>query len=884
MDRSTRAFRALLCAYPPAFRDRYRDDLLAFFVQDRAHPRYGIGWRRPWRFWAATLRDLVVSAAAERKRHWRPMRSLRLSLDVRDAVRSLLATPGPTTVALMVLTLGIGMSSAIFAVVDNVALRGLPFDQADRLVSVAETMLPSGRPVTVAAPNYVQWTARQHSFEGLGASDFFVTVLEEGGRSERLLAARVTPNLFGLLRVTPALGRLLSPDDVRPGAEAVVLLSDGAWHRRFGADPGVIGRLIRFESGGRRIVGVMRPGFAYPVGSERISASEFWVPRAFTTAELGRSLGRNYSLSVVGRLKPGATIDQAAREMQQTRDVLAAAYPRWFVDRGIAVRPAIDAVVGATVRSWMLMLLGAVTLVLLIACVNVANVLLARATGRARELGIRAALGATRLDLLRGVLVESFILSAAGATLGLGITALGTAALRATLPADLPRLASVAVDGRVVLVAVLAGLVTGVLFGFVPAIRLSRPNLADTLHASGRASTASAPHQRLRAMLVMFEVSLAIVLLVGAGLFVSSFVRLLDRDLGFDPSHIVTISATVEPPVGVKERTPKTYPDFSDLVARVAAIPGVEHVGGIASGLPLSGNTRSNAFTVSWRPEPFDHDDAAFVHEASHGLLMAMRLQLIRGRWIADTDTPGAPGVVVLSQEAVRRYFGDRDPLGQVVQLEDRSRTVVGIVAGTQFRGPEAQPVPEAWVPLPDARQQSVDLVIRTQADVATLVPAVERAVFDTLPGAVIDAPVTLNALFAEFVAARRFNAFLIAVFGVLALTMVSVGIYGVMACVVDQQTREIGVRMALGARPAEVLRMMLGRATLVSGAGLLAGLAGAIALEQFIRGFLYQPRPYDPAVYLAVLSLTVAVSLIAALMPARRAAGVDPLVALRRD
>jgi predicted permease len=376
-------------------------------------------------------------------------------------------------------------------------------------------------------------------------------------------------------------------------------------------------------------------------------------------------------------------------------------------------------------------------------------------------------------------------------------------------------------------------------------------------------------------------------LLVGAGLFVSSFVRLLRRDLGFDPASLLMVQVSASRPglIGGRPTAGRRVPDFMPLVARVAAIPGVEASGALASTTPLSNGSRTTPVTVNWRPEPFADQDEMMVHEATSGILAAMRLEHLRGRWIEDRDTVSAPLVVLLNDEAAHRYFPGREALGAVVSFDDYARTVVGIVADTQSKGPEARPTPEAWVPLGQhSYQTSADLVIRTRLDVGSLMPEIRRAVSETLPGAVVQEPKTFDGLFMEFLAQRRFNALLVGVFGALALVMVSVGIYGVMACVVDQRTREIGVRMALGAKPAQVLQMMLGRAAWLAGVGLAIGVLGAAGLERSIRSFLYEPTPHDPLVYAAVAALAIAVTLIAAFVPARRAASVDPLVALRRD
>jgi len=908
-----RLFGLLLLAYPAEFRRRYRDDLLAFFREDRRHPRYGSGLLRPLRFWIATLKDLAQSAPRARRGEgrtprqgieaWPERRTQRLrqpgllasagrhlAIDLRNAGRSLRSTPGPTFIAWLVLTLGIGASTAMFSVADAVALRALPFHDPDSLLSVSETDLRTGRPSTVAAPNFLDWTARQSSFEGLGASGWANLVLRDEDRAERVSARRVTTNLFDLLRVPPQHGRLFVAADAQPGAAAVAILSDGFWRRRFGGDPGIVGRELTFDGGVRRVVGIMPPGFTYPLGSRLVSTVDLWVPMLFTERDRARDGGRTYALSVIGRLRPGVSRPQAAAEMGRIRDDLALEHPRWFVDHGVDVQDLRAAIVAGPVRAWMLFLLGAVAFVLLIACANVANVLLARAGTRARELGIRAALGASRWDLVRGVMVESLLLAALGAGGGLLLAQAGIGILRATLPDELPRLVAVALDVRVFAVAVATGLATGVLFGMAPAVRLSRPDLAASLRDAGRSNSMGRSQLRVRAALVVAEVALAIVLLVGSGLFVVSFIRLVQRDLGFDPSGVLTVDVTPRAvPAAAGRPAPPPSPMRAHLPVlfdRLRRLPGVESVSAMTGGLPLSGSSRTHPLKVPGRAEPFVDADEPFIRETTPEYFDVMRMSMHRGRWISADDIEGAPPVVVLSDVAARRYFGDSDPVGRTVEFDLRSHTVIGVVGGTRFMGPESEAAPEAFVPLAQVNVRGVSLLLRTAASAEGTPPvaALRSVIWETVPDATISDVRTLDDYYGELIARRRFNAILISVFGVLALAIVSVGIYGVISCVVDQRTREIGVRMALGARPGGVQRMVLGRAGLLAVAGLAVGVAGAAALEQLARSFLFQPRPHDPAVYATAGLLIVAISLLAAFVPARRASRVDPLVALRRD
>ena len=463
-------------------------------------------------------------------------------LDIRLAFRSLLASPGFAAVALIVLTLGIGATTAIFSVVDAVVLRGLPFDDADRLIFVTETN-PTGKGLGggyVNAANFIDWRAQQQVFDDLAAYQSKTLTMRANGEPENLRGQAVTASLFTLLRVSPRLGRLFDADREVAGRDQVAVLSDGLWHRRFGADPAIVGKTVTFDQGTFEIIAVMPPGFTFPVGPLR--STELWVPWVPAKNEYPRGNGdnRNYNAQVIGRLKPGVTIAQSLAQMEQITAGLKAQHPRWFRDRWVGVQPLHEQVVGKA-RGWMLLLLGAVAFVLLIACVNVANLMLARATGKTRDVSVRAALGATRWQLARGLLAESLVLSIAGTALGVLVALWGVELLRASLPPSLPRLNDVGVDLRVLLAAAAAALATGVAFGIMPAWQISRPRLATALREGGRSGHAGLARQRARTVLLVAEVALAMVLLVGAGLFVTSFVRLTRVDLGMDVNETLTV-------------------------------------------------------------------------------------------------------------------------------------------------------------------------------------------------------------------------------------------------------------------------------------------------------------------------------------------------------
>ena len=668
------------------------------------------------------------------------------------------------------------------------------------------------------------------------------------------------------------------------GHHRVAIISDGFWRRRFNADPQVVGKTLTFEMGTWEIVGVMPAGFQHPIGATR--PTDMWVPFVVPADQRVRGTGRSYYLNVLGRLKAGVTLAAAQAEMDRITAGLAAQTPDWFKDRVVSVRPWRDALLGTQTRSWMLMLLGAVGFVLLIACVNVANLMLARATVRSRDIGIRAAMGASRWQLMRGLLVESLVLSIAGTVLGVVVAYWGVSVLRATLPATLPRLANVAVDLRVLGAAAIAAIATGLFFGIVPAIQSSRPNLTTALREGGRSGAAGNLRQRLRSALVIAEVALALVLLVGAGLFVVSFARLMAIDIGINYRNVLTVP--MYPRIDFNNaatrdaQMARAATMVSDALERVRAVPGVERAAAFSGGLPLSNNRTRTGVSVPWRKDEFIGDDSASVRRITPEYFDIVGVALKQGRlFTAVDDAKNAAPVVVLNDIAVTRYFEGRDPLNTVIDIYG-NRTVVGVVSSVRMGGPESELGPEAYIPIGPSPSGGADLVMRTRVDPSSLVPAVKAAIWTVAPELPItDAP-TFETLFNRLIAQRKFTMLLIGLFGILSIVIAAVGIYGVMAYVVEQRTAEIGVRMALGAERSRILRMVLGRAAVFMAIGLAAGLLLSWLLASTIGGFLFRVEPHDPLVYAAVSGTLAVVGLVAAFVPALRASRVDPLIALR--
>jgi predicted permease len=799
--------------------------------------------------------------------------------DVRHAVRSLRATPTITIVALVVLTLGIGATTAIFSVVDGVALRGVPFPRGGRLVIVTEPRLSGRGATTVSAPDFEQWRREQTAFEDLAASqggrDF---VLRDGGGTENLRASLVTASLFRVLRTSPAIGRPFTAQDEIPGNERVVILSDAFWRRRFGADPQAVGRTLRLDTGDWMIVGVMPASFMYPLSAAR--PMDLWAPWAPDSRDLQRGRSQPYNLTVIGRLKDAVSIAEAQADLDAIVARVKAQNAAVLGDRVARATFFQDAIVGPA-KSWMLMLLGSVTFVLLIACVNVANLMLARASARSRDVAVRSALGASRWRIIRGLLAESLLLSVTGTALGVGLAIWCVELLRASLPANLPRIDEVAVNYRVLLTAAVAAV--AVTIGITPIWQSSPSGLGASLRESGRSGRVGAARQRVRTTLLVAEVALAVILLVGSGLFISSFVRLMRVDLGFDLENVLSVDLVSRKLTDAD--MPRTRTAVTAVVDQVRRVPGLAAVALAWGTQPLvTGNDRLT-ITVPGQPAFDQPDDWADEKYITPDYFKVLGVPLVRGRVFTDLDTtPGAPQAAILNDVAAARYFGAADPIGTIVGA-DGNRTVVGIVRSTRLQGPEAELRPEVYVPLNWQHafgSPLVTLMMRTTRDPGSFIPTIRAAIRTAAPDLVVADPQTYDDRFARIVAQRKFNMIVLALFGLLAIAIAAAGIYGVMAYLVEQRTQEIGVRMALGAEPARVARMVLMRASVYMTIGLAIGLTGGWLLSRFVQAFLFNLDAHDPIVYVSVAALLVATGLLASFIPARRAARVDPVDALR--
>jgi putative ABC transport system permease protein len=816
----------------------------------------------------------------------------RIIHDLRYAYRSLVTTPGFTVVALLVLTLSIGVLTAIFSLVDAVVLRPLPFEDSDRLVAVGERVITENSPGSrnrAAPQNFLDWRDRQNVFTGLaGTWETSIVLRREGaGEPEVLRAWWVTADFFPVLKVMPAIGRPFTIENEGNGRARVAVISHALWQRRFGGAADITSQRLPGILGDFEIMGVMPAGFSFPVG-ERVP-TDVWLPFPFSDEDRVRGNSFGYNMEVIGRLRDGVSIEQARQRMDAITAELARETPRWFEDRVAHVEP-LHEFVTRPVRRWMLMLLWAVAFVMLIACVNLANLMLVRATTRSRELGVRSALGASRWDLCRLLLAESLMLSVAGALCGVLLARVGIDVLRALIPAEVPRAAGVAVDLRVMAAMVAAAIATGVVFGLTPLLQFRRRDSSAVLQRE-RVATADTSVQWLRSAFVVSEVALAVMLVIGAGLFLGSFARVASVDLGIDRQNVLMVR--VRPFVGPPQAStaaPVTSPEIARarhpamlerVLERVRAAPGIEAASLAGGGLPLRGDLTTANFGVPGRALPRNTDIA--LNEISPDFFKVLNVRLLRGRLFTDADRSENEAVAILNEAAARRYFANGDALGKVVQLRG-TRTVVGIVNDIRHDGPESEWRTQAYIPFAQARLVGATLVVKTAGEPLAMLPAVKQAIWSEFPQVPVSDADTLEQYFRRLVAAREFNMLVVGLFGVLGLGIAAVGIYGVMAYVVARRTNEIGIRLALGAAPASIMRSVLRESALWLAAGLAIGVGAAYLRARLVRTLLFQVQPEEPVVYVLAIAILALIGMAAAFVPARRAARVDPLVALRAE
>ncbi|MCP3098036.1 ABC transporter permease [Myxococcus sp. K15C18031901] len=812
--------------------------------------------------------------------------------ELRHALRMHARHPGFSLIAVAMLALGIAANTAIFSVVNAVLLSPLPFPAQDRLV-LAWTRLAGTPRWTVSPANFLDWRRQNDVFESMAAFSQLSVSLTGDGTPERLRAASVSSNFFQVLGVAPALGTTFQATGEDTGPRQVAVLGHALWKNRFAADAHIVGRQVRLDGRSYEVLGVMPEHFQLPaVGPTRTTPTEapqLWIPAPLhdipqlgpdPMVDLSQSRDTSY-LRVLGRLKPGVTLERASAAMGVVADGLSLLHPQTNTRSGIALVPLREQLLG-DVQPVLWLLLGAVGLVLAIACANVANLFLVRASARRPEMAVRAALGAARWRLVRQLLTESVLLSLVAGALGLLLATWGMEGLLKLIPPELPRLEDVGVDGRVLAFTLCMSLGTGVLFGLLPALQASTPDLNGVLRQTGGGKLAGG--YRSRNALVVGEVALAVVLLISAGLLVRSLWRLQAVEPGFQQEGVLTWSLSLPP---------ERYPDearqsafFQQVVERVAQVPGVEGAGAI-SDLPLGGANIWLELEVEGRPVPRTERPSVGFQSITPGYLGALGIPLLRGRDVATTDTSKSEPVVLLNQAAARQHFPGQEAVGQRIRLGDETSpmlTVVGVVGDVKYDGPAKEARPEAYVAALQRTLFFSSFVVRTRGEPATLIPAVRAAVGELDKDLPLTDPRTMEQRVTEATARPRFMSVLVAMFACMSLLLAGVGLSGVMAYTVRQRTRELGIRMALGASPADVLRMVLGHGLRLALVGVAMGMVGAFAVTRVMSSQLYGVSTTDPLTFGTLAAVVMAVALVATWLPAYRATRVDPQVALRGE
>jgi putative ABC transport system permease protein len=858
-------------------------------LRQRSGPLRAAAWG-----WMAAVR-VVVAFQIERLTHTRGVPPLaeelrqkrRVGDEIRQdlvfSVRMLRRQPAFTAVALTALAIGIGANTAIFSVVDAVLWRPLPYSDGDRIVDIAEQRPREGRMYGAVSPaDFYDWRREAQSFAHVAAYFEYAVNLTGVGEPERLRGLQVTSGFLEALGIVPTVGRTFIPAEEIEGQDRTVILTDGVWRRRFGADPHVVGRTVMFNGNAYTVVGLLPPSFWWP------SPTDVLLPLALTDHD--RGLRSAHFLFLIGRLKPGVDPKQAREELGVIGARLEQEYPEENRGHGPNLRPLRESMVG-TARVALLALLGAVGFVLLIACANVATLLLARASVRQKELSIRRAVGATRARVVQQMMTESLVVSAVGGGIGLLLAAWSVAAFRTVLPAEfseLPGLDRIGIDARVLVTAVGASLLTGVIFGALPALVASDTRVHVGLTEEARGSSGSAAASRLRSALVVSELAFSLILLAGAALLIVSFSRLTRVSPGFQTDGVVT--ATVNLPASRYGSHTLAVRFYESVMERLAGAPGVERVA-VTSAVPFSGldarlNLEIDPPVIELKPPVRAHPRLV-----SSGYFATMGIPVIRGRGFDDRDTERAPPVVVVNETAVRRYWPNANPIGARISLGSPMRwmEIVGVVGDVRHEALDVDAEPEAYIPLRQGfvaigvgLDRALALVVRSGADEVATAAAIRTAVASVDRQQPVGRIRAMNAMIAASIGAQRLNYLLVTAFAAVAVVLTAAGLYGVMSYIVAQRTREIGVRMALGASQGQVLTMVMRQAGTMMAVGIAIGITGALAVTRWTASLLFGVSAADPAIYAAASLLLAVVALGAAAVPSRRATRIDPMVALR--
>jgi putative ABC transport system permease protein len=807
-----------------------------------------------------------------------------LSKDLRYGIRMLAQKPGFTVAAVLALALGIGANSAIFSVVNAVLLRSLPYKEPGQLLMVQSTKRQDTRRAGSASYlDFADWKGQNQVFDDMAAFRSKGYTLTGIGEPERITGARVSASFFPLLGVETSLGRAFLPEEDMSKGERVVVISQGLWQRRFGSDPNIIGRALTLDSQSYTVVGVLPAGFSFPIDIEN---ADMWSPLALD-GELLEQRGAHF-LRVIARLKPGVSLQSAQTEITAIASRLEQQYPEDNTDRVVTLYSLHEQLVGS-IRPALLVLLAAVGAVLLIACSNVANLLLARAAARQKEIAIRMALGATRGRIIRQLITESLILAFLGGGAGLLLALWGVESLIALSPANLPRLSGVGVDGWVLTFTLLISIFTGIIFGLAPALKASKPDLNDALKEGGRGSTEGFSGRRMRDLLVVVEMALALILLISAGLLIRSFLRLQQVNAGFDPSNVLTMQ--VELPSSRYKESVQVSTFFEQTLERIAALPGVESAGGI-NVLPLSGNNMRTSFTILNRPAPPPgQEPLAEARAVTPGYFRTLRIPLLRGEEFTGNYAKGSPGRIIINDSMARRFWPDEDPIGQRVSIgisvdEDNPAVweIIGIVGDVRHASLDIEPAPEMYVPHSQQSWPFLTLVVRTSSDAMAMAGPVRDQVLAVDKDQPVSSIQTLESRVSASVAQPRFYLLLLSLFAALALILAAVGVYGVLSYLVTQRIHEIGIRLALGASPFDVIKLVVGHGMMLAVIGVVTGLICAFILTRLMSSMLYGVSATDPMTFAALSLLLLAVALLASYIPARKATKVDPMIALRYE